>query len=86
MTDVSCAGDIAQTALHYEGGSQSTAPSVLGPSGQWNCTYCPQEYFLPDRDQITALTSAEIYGGIDGQSSCRNVQRMIHYIVETCCR
>ena len=61
------AGDIAQTALHYEGGSQDSIPQVLGPTGYWNCTYCPHEYSMPDRQSITAMTNAEIYGGIDGE-------------------
>ncbi|KAF0308880.1 N-acetylmuramoyl-L-alanine amidase [Amphibalanus amphitrite] len=61
------AGDIAQTALHYEGGGQNNnAPQVIGPTGYWNCTYCPHEYNMPDSDAISALTNAEIYGGIDG--------------------
>ena len=60
------AGDIAQTALHYEGGGKNNVQQVIGPRGFWNCTFCPHEYNLADRDAISALTNAEIYGGIDG--------------------
>jgi len=61
------AGDIAQTALHYESSQGSSSqPLVIGPGGVWNSTYCPHEYSLVDRASVTALTNAEIYGGIDG--------------------
>ncbi|XP_037076356.1 uncharacterized protein LOC119097420 [Pollicipes pollicipes] len=60
------AGDVAQTALHYEGRGGNNAPAVLGPGGFWNSTYCPHEYSLASRASVTAMTNAEIYGGIDG--------------------
>lgn len=58
---LSYSGDIAQTSLLRTPKKMES----FGPRGQWNCSLCPREYKLATREH-SMLTTAEFYGGIDG--------------------
>jgi len=63
------AGDLAQTALLKTSANEAS----VGPRAHWNRTYCPREAAL-ESAEVSMMTNAEMYGGIDGLLMARHVQ------------